>query len=209
MGRVRSARHPWRRPTAGRSCAMVHGEPSTMADDLRRPAWARRSGSEVKSAPGLEDPASHTGNPLALVDGARGLSSYSVPIDGELVHPFRPSEAVRADLRRMHDELREMVLGLTAVTGAGSLMKAGARVVKNVAGYDLARLHHGARGAFGMILDMTVRLQARPETTLAVFVPCELDDVVSRLESMRRPAVDLDPAVQVWVNAAAARGMCQ
>jgi glycolate oxidase FAD binding subunit len=57
--------------------------------------------------------------------------------------------------------LRDLVLSCTAIDGRGRIHKAGARVVKNVAGYDLVRLHHGAGGSFGIVLDLVVRLRAR------------------------------------------------
>jgi FAD/FMN-containing dehydrogenase len=101
--------------------------------------------------------------------------------------------------------LRDRVLGATFVDGQGNLVKAGARVVKNVAGYDLARLHHGARGAFGLVLDLVVRLDARPPATRAARWPCPLAALRSRLASVRRPSTDRDPHVQAWVNGAAAQ----
>lgn len=103
--------------------------------------------------------------------------------------------------------LRERVLGLSAVTGDARVLKAGARVVKNVAGFDLARLHHGARGAFGMVLDFTLRVDARPEATAQVRMHCELPELVEKLQRVRQPAVELDPYAQVWLNAGAAAAL--
>ena len=58
---------------------------------------------------------------------------------------------------------RDVALGLEVVTGDGEIIRAGGRVVKNVAGYDLTRLMTGAWGTLGVITEVSVRLRARPE----------------------------------------------
>jgi glycolate oxidase FAD binding subunit len=65
---------------------------------------------------------------------------------------------------------RDQLLGCEVVTGVGEVVRAGGRVVKNVAGFDLSRLMTGAWGTLGAITEVTVRLRARPEVdrTLAI-----------------------------------------
>lgn len=63
---------------------------------------------------------------------------------------------------------RDHVLGCEFVTGAGDVVRAGGRVVKNVAGFDLVRLVTGAWGSLGALTEMTVRLRARPEQDLTL-----------------------------------------
>lgn len=58
--------------------------------------------------------------------------------------------------------VRDHVLGLTFVTGEGRIVRAGGTVVKNVAGYDLAKLAIGSFGAFGVLTSVTFRLRAVP-----------------------------------------------
>ena len=57
---------------------------------------------------------------------------------------------------------RDLVLGLSFVTGDGTLCSAGGRVVKNVAGFDLVRLMTGAFGTLGVITEVSLRLHAKP-----------------------------------------------
>jgi glycolate oxidase FAD binding subunit len=63
-----------------------------------------------------------------------------------------------------YDDLavRDLVLGVTLVTGTGEVVRAGGKVVKNVAGFDLVRLNVGAFGTIGVLTEVSVRLHAKP-----------------------------------------------
>jgi glycolate oxidase FAD binding subunit len=65
---------------------------------------------------------------------------------------------------------RDLVLGMTVALPDGSLVKSGGRVVKNVSGYDLHRLHTGALGAFGVIVEASFKVAPLPPLarTLAI-----------------------------------------
>jgi FAD/FMN-containing dehydrogenase len=65
-------------------------------------------------------------------------------------------------LRHGFGPVRDHVLGCTVATGDGRLVEAGGRVVKNVAGYDLTKLHLGGFGGFGIITELHLRLRAEP-----------------------------------------------
>ena len=72
---------------------------------------------------------------------------------------------------------RDLILGLSFVTGDGTAVRAGGRVVKNVAGFDLVRLATGAWGTLGVITQVSVRLHARPtvDETFAIGVELPID----------------------------------
>jgi glycolate oxidase FAD binding subunit len=82
---------------------------------------------------------------------------------------------------------RDLALGLELVTGDGAIIRAGGRVVKNVAGFDLVRLNVGAWGTLGVITEATVRLRARPagDLTIAVDVPHETGALAELLRALR------------------------
>lgn len=61
-------------------------------------------------------------------------------------------------LRHRYGSLRDLCLGLSFVRSDGQIAKAGGRVVKNVAGYDLMKLFSGAYGTLGIVTEMTLRL---------------------------------------------------
>ena len=65
-------------------------------------------------------------------------------------------------LRHRYGAPRDLVLGITVALPDGSLARAGGKVIKNVAGYDLAKLFSGAFGTLGLITEVAVRLHPRP-----------------------------------------------
>jgi glycolate oxidase FAD binding subunit len=78
---------------------------------------------------------------------------------------------------------RDQILGMTVVDGVGRVLRAGGRVVKNVAGYDLPRVLVGSLGTLAVIADVTLRTQPRP----AVVDRCTLDFTDERsLEAIRQ-----------------------
>lgn len=70
--------------------------------------------------------------------------------------------------------LRDYVIGLTTINDEGHETKAGGRVVKNVAGYDLCKLHIGALGTLGIITQVTLKLKLLPEESAIVLFRCDL-----------------------------------
>lgn len=84
---------------------------------------------------------------------------------------------------------RDLTLGLEVVDGAGTRVRAGGRVVKNVAGFDLVRLQVGAFGTLGVITEATVRLRPRPPLDRALFVSGDftaprLSEVLQAIETL-------------------------
>lgn len=65
-------------------------------------------------------------------------------------------------LRHRYGAPRDLVLGIRVALADGTLARAGSRVIKNVAGYDLAKLFAGAFGTLGMIVEVIVRLHPLP-----------------------------------------------
>jgi glycolate oxidase FAD binding subunit len=68
-------------------------------------------------------------------------------------------------LRHRYGAARDLVLGITVALSDGSLARAGGKVIKNVAGYDLAKLYSGSFGTLGLITEIAVRLHPRPPVT--------------------------------------------
>ncbi len=60
---------------------------------------------------------------------------------------------------------RDYVLGCEAVLATGEVIRAGGKLVKDVAGYDLVRLLCGSEGTLAVLTELTVRLVPAPEAT--------------------------------------------
>ncbi len=72
--------------------------------------------------------------------------------------------------RQRHGAPRDLIIGMTLARADGLLAKSGGIVVKNVAGYDLARLLTGSFGCLGVILTATFKLAPVAEASRTVSV---------------------------------------
>jgi glycolate oxidase FAD binding subunit len=93
--------------------------------------------------------------------------------------------------------LRDYAIGISFVTDDGDEVKAGGRVVKNVAGYDLMKLQVGAVGTLGVITQLTLKVKPRPEASAVVHMHCaaaELTGILDRLHASRSRPVVVDVA---------------
>jgi glycolate dehydrogenase FAD-binding subunit len=75
--------------------------------------------------------------------------------------------------RLRYGTVRDLIIGITVVLADGTVARAGGKVVKNVAGYDLAKLFCGSLGTLGLIAEATFRLHPRPAA--AAVVTLEVD----------------------------------
>jgi len=87
---------------------------------------------------------------------------------------------------------RDVVLGCEVVLPDGTETRCGGRVVKNVTGYDMARLYTGSLGSLGVITGAWLRLRPRPEAVRVLqggeigdTEACRLGLYASRLSTVR------------------------
>jgi glycolate oxidase FAD binding subunit len=99
-------------------------------------------------------------------------------------------------LRASRGTVRDVLLGLRVVDAEGALVSGGGRVVKNVAGYDLPKLHIGALGTLGVIVEATFKVQPRPECEAAAVLPASTHADAAALALAVRAR--LDP---LWLEA--------
>jgi glycolate oxidase FAD binding subunit len=76
--------------------------------------------------------------------------------------------------RLRYGTVRDLIIGIKVVLADGTVAKAGGKVVKNVAGYDLSKLFTGSLGTLGVIAEANFRLHPIRETARTVFL--EVDD---------------------------------
>jgi glycolate oxidase FAD binding subunit len=101
--------------------------------------------------------------------------------------------------------LRDYVIGISTVNDEGQEVKAGGRVVKNVAGYDLCKLHVGALGTLGVITQVTLKLRPLPEAQAVLALGCEAACLGALLDLLHRTRTR--PACLDLLNGAAARAV--
>ncbi len=64
--------------------------------------------------------------------------------------------------------VRDHVLGFSAVSGSGEIFKAGGRVVKNVTGYDVSKVMTGSWGRLALLTEISLKVLPRPRETLTL-----------------------------------------
>ena len=94
--------------------------------------------------------------------------------------------------------LRDHILMVSGVSGRGEIFKAGARVVKNVTGYDLPKLMTGSHGTLAALTSVTLKVLPKPEieTTLLV-ADRSPEDAVRTMSVALQSALDVSSAAHV------------
>jgi glycolate oxidase FAD binding subunit len=96
-------------------------------------------------------------------------------------------------LRHRYGGVRDLVIGMTVALSDGTVARSGGKVIKNVAGYDLAKLVAGSRGTLGVILEVVVRLHPIPrERATAVFEPPSADELGRKVLELSHAPLELE-----------------
>jgi glycolate oxidase FAD binding subunit len=85
-------------------------------------------------------------------------------------------------LRGRYGGPRDLVVGMRVGLSDGTLAKSGGKVIKNVAGYDIAKLFAGSFGTLGAIVELSVRLH--PIAPKAATAAGHADDPVELARGM-------------------------
>lgn len=80
-------------------------------------------------------------------------------------------------LRQRYGGIRDMLIGISFVRSDGKRAKAGGRVVKNVAGYDLMKLMTGSYGTLGILDQVTFRIYPLPPVSRTVLLTGDTDTI--------------------------------
>lgn len=80
--------------------------------------------------------------------------------------------------RPWNGSIRDQVLGVRLINGNAEHLCFGGQVMKNVAGYDVARLQAGAMGAFGLLTEVSLKVLPRPESSKTVRRPLDADAAI-------------------------------
>jgi glycolate oxidase FAD binding subunit len=117
------------------------------------------------------------GTRLADLQAALGEHGQWLPLDPPGAHAATIGGIIAANRngprRLLYGSVRDMLIGIRVALPTGEVIKAGGKVVKNVAGYDLTKLFIGSLGAAGVIVEATFKISPSPGDgqTILVTVP--------------------------------------
>jgi glycolate oxidase FAD binding subunit len=98
----------------------------------------------------------------------------------------------------VHGSLRDLVIGATLVLADGTVARSGGHVIKNVAGYDLAKLLHGAYGTLAVVAEVVLRLHPLPKAEATLVLPCTVGEAAEH--AVRVLGGPYEPAALEWVS---------
>jgi glycolate oxidase FAD binding subunit len=159
--------------------------------------------------------AAHAGilsyDPTELVLSARAGTSLalleSVLAEHHQIIPFEPPHfgptatlggAIACGLsgprRPFSGATRDFVLGVTVLTGRGQRLRFGGQVMKNVAGYDIARLMTGGFGTLGVLLDVSIKVLPAPQSEITLALERNTETAIQTMNALAARPLPLSAA---------------
>jgi glycolate oxidase FAD binding subunit len=129
------------------------------------------------------------GTPLKTIEDLLAQEGQFMPFDPVMIDAGSTlGGAIASGLsgsgRYRYGGIRDFLLGIKFITGAGNLHTGGGKVIKNASGFDLPKLMVGSLGRFGVLTEATIKVFPKPEVfTSLVF---ELGTLEKALESMSK-----------------------
>jgi glycolate oxidase FAD binding subunit len=165
-----------------------------------RLAWSAAAGppDAVLSTSRLNAPIDHcagdltatvpAGAALAAVNTVLGRERQWLPLDP----PMRERATVGGIVatndsgprRHRHGAPRDLLIGVELALANGTRGKAGGRVVKNVAGYDLGRLLCGSFGSLAVVTAATFKLAPLPAASRTVVASADTAESLARITEL-------------------------
>lgn len=105
--------------------------------------------------------------------------------------------------RMVYGGVRDLVIGMKMVLPGGVQVKAGGKVVKNVAGYDMCKLFIGSLGTLGVITEVTFKMAPVPERAATIAVTAQPADAFRLVNELF--ASTLQPSAIALINQWAAQ----
>jgi len=94
--------------------------------------------------------------------------------------------------------VRDFVLGMSLIDTNAEVLRFGGEVMKNVAGYDLSRLHVGALGTLGVIAEVSLKVWPMPAASETLWLAM---DASAAIEHLNRWAAEPWPlSASAWVD---------
>jgi len=144
------------------------------------------------------------GTPVKEIEDALAEHGQYLPFDPPFIDAGATlggmvAAGTSGPLRYRSGGVRDFILGVRFLDGEGRVVSAGGRVVKNAAGFDLAKLMVGSAGRLGVMLELSFKVFPQPQAWATLSLDCaDIDDaleVVGRLATapFDLEALDLEP----------------
>jgi glycolate oxidase FAD binding subunit len=131
------------------------------------------------------------GTPLREIRAALAERGQYLPFDPPLADSGATiGGTVAAGLsgpgRFRYGGVRDFILAVQFADGNGQLLRGGAKVVKNAAGFDIPKFLVGSCGRFGVLVEVTFKVFPMPQSWLTLRIPCA--DATEAVERIARGA---------------------
>ncbi len=194
----------WRSLIAGKGTKLGWGIPAQKIDLL---VSTHKLNDLVDHAVGDMTVTAQAGMTFAALQTLLAKHNQWIPLD-----PVYPAQATlggilatrdAGSLRHRYGGVRDLCLGLSFVRSDGQIAKAGGRVVKNVAGYDLMKLFSGSFGTLGIVTEMTLRAYPLPERSGTVLVRGGVEAIATLTQDLMQSTLT-PTAFDIWTGLDAA-----
>ena len=145
------------------------------------------------------------GTPLSVLQQAAQEAGFYLPLDlgarGSCTIGGNVATNAGGNQVLYYGMTRALVLGLTAVTADGTVVRSMNKMLKNNAGYDIKQLFIGSEGTLGVVTEVVLRLYPQPvskKSALCAF--SHFDDVVEFLQTMQRRLPKVTAFELMWSN---------
>ncbi|GAA3866722.1 FAD-binding protein [Celeribacter arenosi] len=147
------------------------------------------------------------GTPMADIEAALADENQILPFEPLDMRPMVGSAGVptiggvvatnASGSRRVKaGACRDFVLGARFVDGTGMVVKNGGRVMKNVTGYDLAKLVSGSHGTLGVITEVSLKVAPKSEAVVLLAADGLSDsDAVAAMSAALTAPLDVSGAM--------------
>jgi glycolate oxidase FAD binding subunit len=143
------------------------------------------------------------GTPLAHVEARLAECGQHLPFEPPHFGPGATlggmiASGLSGPARASAGPVRDFVLGVRILTGAGQVLNFGGRVMKNVAGYDVTRLMVGALGTLGVVLEVSLKVLPQAPGQLTLTFALSAAQALERMHDWAR--TPLPVSATCWVD---------
>ncbi len=131
-------------------------------------------------------------SPSPLVGEGRGEGASQATVGGMVASGL--SGAARATL----GSVRDHILGIQIVNGAGEVLNFGGTVMKNVAGYDVSRLMAGSMGTLALITEVSLKVLPVPVGDATIGFDVTQADALAMMNRWRSQPLPINSTA--WVD---------